>query len=174
MAMKLRAADSVSVAFIGDGTLGEGVVYETLNLASLWKLPLVIVCEDNAWSQSTPKSLNMAGTVAQRFEAFDVPVTELDTTDVREIADAARDVIAKTRRGGPQALLIHTYRLCHHSKNDDNRPAEEVDHRWTLDPLRIHGARILEAKVADIQSEVTNAMIEVVSEARASLSTQRL
>jgi acetoin:2,6-dichlorophenolindophenol oxidoreductase subunit alpha len=173
MAQKLRGTAAISVAFIGDGTLGEGIVYETLNLASLWKLPLLIVCEDNGWSQSTPRSLNMAGACAPRFEAFEVPVTELDTTDVRKIADAAKEVIAKTRRSGPQALLIHTYRLCHHSKNDDNRPPEEIQSRWKLDPLRVHGIRITQATRDTIESEITNAMTEIVSEARALLSTQR-
>ena len=74
LAEKLRQSDRVSTVFIGDGTLGEGMVYETLNLASLWKLPLWIVLENNGWSQSTPLALNFAGSMAGRFDAFNIPV----------------------------------------------------------------------------------------------------
>ena len=69
MANQLSGSDALSLVFIGDGTLGEGAVYETLNIASLWSLPLVVVLEDNGWSQSTPSSVNLAGDVVARFEA---------------------------------------------------------------------------------------------------------
>lgn len=167
LAEKLRDRGAISVAFLGDGTLGEGVVYETLNIASLWKLPLLLVCEDNGWSQSTPKRVNMAGASAARFTAFDLPVREVDTTDVVAIAAAAQEAIADVRQEcSPQVLLIHTYRLCHHSKNDDNRPKEEVEHRWSLDPLRIHGGRLHPDRCAAIEQEVTDAMERVVAAAR--------
>src|SRR3954453_10965984 len=116
-------ADAVSLVFIGDGTLGEGAVYETLNIAALWNLPLVVVLEDNEWAQSTPSSANLAGDIRERFSAFGLPVWELDSTDVEEIGTAAGEAVGHARRaGGPAALVVHTYRLCHHSKNDDNRP----------------------------------------------------
>ena len=67
LAEQLRGSDGLSVVFLGDGTLGEGIVYETLNLTALWQLPLLLVVEDNGWSQSTPSSLNLAGDIAARF-----------------------------------------------------------------------------------------------------------
>src|SRR4029077_13151441 len=85
LAKKLRGDASISVVFIGDGALGEGVVYETLNLASLWQLPLLVVLENNEWAQSTPIRANTAGSLRARFEAFGLPVHELETTDVRAI-----------------------------------------------------------------------------------------
>jgi TPP-dependent pyruvate/acetoin dehydrogenase alpha subunit len=165
LAQELSGGDGVSVVFIGDGTLGEGLVYETLNLASLWQLPLLIVLEDNGWSQSTPSRMNLAGSMSARFEAFGLDVEEVDSTDIAEIAPIARSAVEKVRTcRSPVALVIHTYRLCHHSKNDDNRPVEEVEARWALDPLVIHGARLDPESIVQIDSEVEAALDEIVSD----------
>lgn len=143
LAKQLAGSTGLSVVFIGDGTLGEGATYETLNLASLWKLPLVVVLEDNEWAQSTPSSANTAGSMRDRFTAFGLPVFEIDSTDVEEIDVLAERALSRARTGRePVAIIIHTYRLCHHSKNDDNRPADEVAARWVLDPIEIHGRRL--------------------------------
>jgi acetoin:2,6-dichlorophenolindophenol oxidoreductase subunit alpha len=163
----LRGSDGLSVVFLGDGTLGEGVVYETLNLAALWQLPLLVVVEDNGWSQSTPSSLNLAGDIAARFTAFGLPVIEIDTTDVLEIEAAAGEVVSGCRaRHGPGVLLIHTYRLCHHSKNDDNRPSEEVRARWAYDPLVVHSRRLDAEELAEIEREVDEALADCVTRVR--------
>jgi TPP-dependent pyruvate/acetoin dehydrogenase alpha subunit len=168
LAGRLRGSGGLSVVFLGDGTLGEGVVYETLNLAALWRLPLLVVLEDNGWAQSTPRALNLAGDVAARFTAFGLPVVEVDTTDVLEIRAAARRAVSVCRsRPGPGVLVIHTYRLCHHSKNDDNRPVEEVRARWALDPLAVHGARLDGAERRAIESEVEEALQDCVEAVRA-------
>src|SRR5688500_6439347 len=110
LAIKMRNESSVSVAFISDGTMGEGVVYETLNLASLWQIPLFLVCEDNEWSQSTPSHLNMAGGIEPRIAAFGIPVVELETTNVLEIHEVAGEEIDRIRAGdGPRKVLILSY-----------------------------------------------------------------
>jgi len=168
MAEQLTGSDGLSVVFIGDGTLGEGIVYETLNLAALWSLPLLVVVEDNEWSQSTPSSANLAGAIADRFTAFGLPVAELASTDVLELDEVARRTVESCReRRGPGVLVIHTYRLCHHSKNDDNRPEAEVAARWELDPLAIHGVRLDVEEREAIDAEVEDALAEVVVRARA-------
>jgi acetoin:2,6-dichlorophenolindophenol oxidoreductase subunit alpha len=168
MAKQLDCGRGVSVVFIGDGTLGEGVTYETLNLAALWKLPLVVVLEDNAWSQSTPSSANLAGSMRERFAAFGLPVFELDSTDVEELDELAGRALAQARRQeGPVAIVIHTYRLCHHSKNDDNRPGEEVAARWELDPIELHGRRLDGSARAAIDAEVEAALQATVERALA-------
>ncbi len=165
LAQQLSGGDDISVVFIGDGTLGEGAVYESLNLASLWQLPLLVVLEDNGWSQSTPSHLNLAGGMRERFEAFGIAVEEIDSTDIHEIEPAAhRAVTAVREQRAPRALIIHTYRLCHHSKNDDNRPREEVEARWALDPLLIHGRRLDAATSARIDEDVAEAIEELVTE----------
>jgi len=167
LAEQLRGSDKLSVVFLGDGTLGEGVVYETLNLAALWQLPLLVVLEDNGWSQSTPSRLNLAGDMAARFTAFGLPVVEVDTTDVLEVEAAAGEVVAGCRAGhGPGALLIHTYRLCHHSKNDDNRPVEEVASRWAYDPLAVHSRRLDPGDLGAIDTDVEDALEALVDRVR--------
>jgi len=167
LAEKLRGTDRVSVVFIGDGTLGEGLVYETLNMASLWKLPLWIIVENNGWSQSTPLHLNFAGSMTGRFEAFGIPTREIGTTDVLELDAIAEEEIGKVRaEGGPRVLVIHTYRLCHHSKNDDNRPAEEIAKWREIEPLVIHGRRLRGTDRARVDREVEAALADVVAEAK--------
>ena len=158
----------ISCVFVGDGALGEGVVYETLNIARLWRLPLFVVVEDNAWSQSTPKRINMAGSIAGRFQAFDWPVREIESTDIHEISQVAQQEIQTLRQeGGPRALIINTYRLCHHSKSDDGRPQDEVQARVANEPLRVHGPRVSKEARAAIESEVQQALQENEDRVRA-------
>jgi acetoin:2,6-dichlorophenolindophenol oxidoreductase subunit alpha len=168
LAKQLDGDDGLSVVFIGDGTLGEGATYEALNLASLWKLPLVVVLEDNEWAQSTPASANLAGSMSGRFAAFGIPVFEIDSTDVEEIGALAGRALGRAReQEGPVAIIVHTYRLCHHSKNDDNRPAEEVAARWDLDPIEIHGRRLDPSARTAIDAEVESALRDVIDRALA-------
>lgn len=165
-AKQLDGGAGVSLVFIGDGTLGEGATYETLNLASLWRLPLVVVLEDNGWAQSTPSRAGLAGDMRDRFTAFGIPAFEIESTDVEEIGSVAGSALAKARtRQGPVAVIIHTYRLCHHSKNDDNRPADEVAARWDLDPLKLHGRRLEPAMRSTIDAEVESALRDVIDRA---------
>jgi TPP-dependent pyruvate/acetoin dehydrogenase alpha subunit len=168
LAKQLDGDDGLSVVFIGDGTLGEGATYEALNLASLWKLPLVVVLEDNEWAQSTPASANLAGSMSGRFAAFGIEVFEIDSTDVEEIGALAGRALGRAReQEGPVAIIVHTYRLCHHSKNDDNRPAEEVAARWDLDPIEIHGRRLEVSARTAIDAEVESALRDVIDRALA-------
>ena len=167
MAMKLRGSDRISVVFMGDGTMGEGVVYESLNIAALWKLPLLCVLENNLWSQSTPIAVNVAGQLADRFRAFGIPVREVKSNDVVELdAIGAEEIGAVRKSGAPRALILETYRLCHHSKSSDARPEDEVKARWSNEPLSIHGPRIGGDR-ARIDREVEEAIEEVVKRARA-------
>lgn len=168
LAEQLRGSRNLSVVFVGDGTLGEGVLYETMNIASLWRLPLLVVLEDNGWSQSTPISVNVSGDIAARFEAFNLPVRALDTTDVLEIDRVAGEEIGLAREElAPRVLILHTYRLCHHSKNDDNRPVDEVEARWKIEPLAIHGSRLDAGQREAIERGVDLALAETVEQARA-------
>jgi TPP-dependent pyruvate/acetoin dehydrogenase alpha subunit len=166
LAKQLDGGAGLSVVFIGDGTLGEGATYEALNLAALWKLPLVVVLEDNEWAQSTHSSANLAGSMRDRFAAFGFPVFEIDSTDVEKLDAVAGCALAQARTlEGPVAILIHTYRLCHHSKNDDNRPEEVVAARWALDPVEIHGRRLDPSARSVIDAEIESALQDVVVEA---------
>jgi TPP-dependent pyruvate/acetoin dehydrogenase alpha subunit len=168
LSMKLSGTDGISVVFMGDGAFGEGVVYETFNIASLWRIPLLVVVENNSYSQSTPIAVNFAGDMQTRFAAFGIPATLLESTDVLEIDEAAaREVAAVRESRAPRALVIDTYRLCHHSKSDDNRPEDEIALRWESEPLVVHGARLDEAERARIDGEVDEAIAELVDELKA-------
>lgn len=124
----------IAAAYVGDGTWGEGAVYEALNMAALWRLPVLVVVEDNGIAQSTPTSAHLAGTIAGRARAFGVEYAEIATHDIPAIRAAAGPVIARVRDGGgPAVVRFLTRRLGPHSKGDDTRPAEEVAALWEDD-----------------------------------------
>lgn len=143
MALAERRRGGIAIVFLGDGALGEGAVYESLNIAALWRLPVLFVVENNRYAQTTPIQLHLAGDIAARFGAFGIPVDERDTTDVLEIRDLAEQALARLRGGeGPQALVLHTYRFSPHSRGDDLRDPLEIEHFRLRDPLLVHGARL--------------------------------
>jgi len=155
LAERERGAGGVVVAFLGDGTLGEGVVYESLNLASLWELPLVLVVENNRYAQTTPIARHLAGSLTGRFAAFGIPVEEAETTDVLEVRRLTQPRLDAARVGeGPQALVLHTYRFSAHSKGDDTRDPAEIERYRKADPLPLHAARLTAAEVERLQREV--------------------
>ncbi len=140
---RLRSA-SVVVVFMGDGTLGEGIVYECLNMASLWRLPVLFVLENNQIAQTTPVQLSLAGEITKRFEAFGIPAAWLDSSDVLEILPLAGDLLQSVRsKRSPRALVIKTARLGTHSKGDDTRSKAEIAALWqSRDPIAIQAARV--------------------------------
>jgi TPP-dependent pyruvate/acetoin dehydrogenase alpha subunit len=155
LAEKFKKSGKIAVVFIGDGTLGEGVVYETLNLASLWNLPLLFVVEANGFAQSTPTALQLAGGFTQRAEAFGVRAAEGDGNDLAAVMALARDAVAAVRKESrPAWLVLHTYRLGPHSKGDDNRSATELEQGRARDPLPQVRAQLADKIAAEIESRV--------------------
>ena len=143
LAEREKGTGAVVVVFMGDGTLGEGVVYESLNIASLWKLPIVFVVENNFYAQSTPSRLGVAGSIPDRASAFGIETQALATTDVEEIRRAAIAAVDGVRATGePHFLLLETYRFSPHSKGDDFRDPAEIEERRTVDPLAVAGRRL--------------------------------
>lgn len=127
LANKLLGNNNIGIVFIGDGTLGEGVLYETMNIISKWEIPLMIVCENNFYAQSTPQSVNLAGDILKRAEAFNITTFKSDTGKVEEIINNAEASINFVRETGKPAFhLVDTYRLKAHSKGDDDRDAAEI------------------------------------------------
>lgn len=166
---KLRQTNQLSVVFIGDGTLGEGIVYESLNMASLWNIPVLYIVENNFWAQSTASKDTLSGRITERFNAYAIETKQLATTDVCTISESARTSIDYVReKQRPFALVIDTYRLCHHSKNDDFRPAAEVEQRKNDDPLGIQGKRISAGARKKIMAEIEHAIDSAVSYLRKS------
>jgi TPP-dependent pyruvate/acetoin dehydrogenase alpha subunit len=155
---------SVTIAFLGDGTLGEGVIYEAFNMASLWSAPIFFVLENNRIAQTTPIELAVAGEVSSRFKAFDIPTDELDTSDVLEILPLAGELLAEVRNhASPRALILNTCRLGPHSKGDDTRSQEVINAlRSVRDPIEIHAQYLSPGSrhqiEADVEAEVRNAL----------------
>ena len=158
LAEKHKGSGAVTTVFIGDGTLGQGVVYESMNMASLWSLPLLVVLENNHIAQTTPTDLVLSGSIPARFEAFGVKASELDTSDVLLIRDAAEKILAEVRAANrPQALILNTVRFAAHSKGDDTRDTAEVERlKVTRDPLNISAERLAADELNDLQREIDN------------------
>lgn len=156
LAEKRKNSGTLAVAFLGDGTFGQGVVYESFNLASLWSAPLLFVVENNHIAQTTPTSMVLTGEILTRFNAFDIPTVEMNSSDVLEIQSIAIDLLEAVRfLQSPRALIIHTERFGPHSKGDDTRsPAMLEAIRRERDPLAIHAPRLEERERQDMEELV--------------------
>ncbi len=163
-ALAEKEAGGIACIFLGDGTLGQGVLYESLNMASLWNAPVLFVVEDNAIAQTTPGSLNLAGEVGVRAAAFGIRGFHHAGTDVEAILTLAAEAVDYVRSGRPAWLHLETVRMGPHSKGDDTRPAEEIERAHGLDPLLLQRARVpeweaLEARAAALaEAALTQAM----------------
>lgn len=167
LAEKMKGTGRIAVVFIGDGTLGQGVVYEALNMASLWSVPVLFVVENNFWAQSTPTDKELAGDMVARGRAFGIDAGEIASTDAEALYGHFAPIIDKVRREQrPHFEVVHTYRLCHHSKSDDQRPVEEVAAHEKDDPLRIMRPRLAPERVATLEREAAARVEEVVEWAR--------
>ncbi|MGD0947488.1 MAG: thiamine pyrophosphate-dependent dehydrogenase E1 component subunit alpha [Candidatus Binatia bacterium] len=159
LAEKRQNSGVIVAVFLGDGTFGEGVVYESFNIASLWRVPVLFVVENNRYAQTTPLSANFSGDFCLRFKAFDIDIDELDTTDVVVIREAAESVVASVREmGGPRAMLLNTYRFSPHSKGDDVRDPAEIEHYRQFDPIVLMRARLSDG---EYDSSLTAARDEI-------------
>jgi TPP-dependent pyruvate/acetoin dehydrogenase alpha subunit len=180
LAEKRKGSDVIVIAFMGDGTLGEGVVYEALNMASLWQAPILFVLENNRIAQTTPIEMAVAGDISARFNAFNITVRVLDSSDVKEILPVAAELIAEVRSlKSPHTLILNTYRFGPHSKGDDIRDKHEINQlRMARDPILIHARRLdsnhkaaIELKVEkDIQEAFDQALADPLTDASKALT----
>ena len=134
---KLNNDAGVAISFIGEGTLGEGVVYETLNIDALWKLPHLVICENNFYSQSTPQEQSVAGQISARASAFGIRTFEANCWDLTHLDMTLAEAFAHVRTGLPAFVTVRTYRLNPHSKGDDLRDGKELEWFRVRDPLNI-------------------------------------
>jgi len=135
---KLKDTGAIGIVFIGDGTLGEGTLYETMNIISKWEVPLLIVCENNFYAQSTPQHIHLAGDILARAEAFGIKTGKGNTWDPEELLQQAREAIDYVRtETKPCFFLVETYRLNAHSKGDDDRDPADVARYSEKDFLNI-------------------------------------
>ena len=153
------------MCFFGEGALGQGVLYEVMNLAALWKLPVIYVCENNMYNEYTHYSETTAGDILTRPLGFGVPASSVDGQDVRAVNAEAARLIERARKGeGPSFLMCNTYRYRGHHVGDMNREyrTKVEEQKWMSerDPLLILSNWLLAEKLADssqletIQKEV--------------------
>lgn len=151
-AEKKRDSDAVVTVFLGDGTLGQGVVYETMNIAALWKIPILFVVENNLYAQTTPISLHLSGKIIDRAKAFNIEAMELSTNDVLKIAAETKPILDFVRLNKlPYFLVLNTYRLAPHSKGDDFRSRGEIDSWKKKDPLTVLRSRLSKKSTIDTE-----------------------
>lgn len=152
---KMRGTDQVVACFFGDGALGQGLLYEVMNMASLWKLPVIYVCENNLYNEYTHYSETTAGELTGRAKAFDIHAEMIDGQDVQLVYTTMQKLVARARRSeGPAFLECQTYRYHGHHVGDINRAyyrskEEERDWMTNRDPLKILSTRLIAQKLVD-------------------------
>lgn len=153
-AEKEKKSNSIVTVFIGDGTFGQGVVYESMNIASLWNLPLLIVLENNQYAQSTPTYLEHSGELSKRAESFKIKSDELDVKDAVNVYDIANKSVNYVRNNSkPFFLVLNTYRLAPHSKGKDYRDKNEIMKYKNNDPLLLMRNKIKKTDIDIISIE---------------------
>ena len=163
---KHLGTNQVTVCFFGEGALGQGVLYEVMNLASLWKLPVIYACENNLYNEYTHYSETTAGDLLARGTAFGLPAESVDGQDVRAVYATAKRLVERARKGeGPAFLLCNTYRYTGHHVGDINREyyrSKQEEQQWKSerDPIKNLADWLVEQKHTDaaaldrIQAEV--------------------
>ena len=148
----------VAVCFFGEGALGQGVLYEVMNLAQLFKLPVIYVCENNLYTEYTHYSETTAGDILMRATAFGLEAASVDGQDVRTVHDISQRLVDRARRGdGPAFLLCNTYRYHGHHVGDINREyyrSKQEEQLWKTerDPIANFGKWLVEQKLADTEA----------------------
>src|SRR5215469_11505633 len=154
MSASRRGSGQVAVCFFGDGALGQGLLYETMNMASLWRLPVIYVCENNLYNEYTHYLETTAGDLMARPRAFGIETAEVDGQDVMAVQAAAAAAVARARAGqGPSFLLCHTYRHRGHHVGDVDRSyyrSREEEDSWLRDrdPIALLAARLTQCGAA--------------------------
>jgi TPP-dependent pyruvate/acetoin dehydrogenase alpha subunit len=160
----------VAVCFFGEGALGQGVLYEVMNMAALWKLPVIYVCENNMYNEYTHFSETTAGDILARGPAFGVPSEQVDGQDVLAVFSAAKKLVARARAGeGPSFLMVNTYRYTGHHVGDVSRDyyrSKQEEQTWKSDrdPIKILTGWLTAGSIADsaqldrIQAELKTEM----------------
>lgn len=158
LSAKMRGTDQVAVCFFGEGALGQGILYEVMNMASLWKLPVIYVCENNLYNEYTHYRETTAGDLTARPQAFGIPTEEVDGQDVRAVYITTLPLVARARQGeGPAFLLCNTYRSMGHHVGDVDRSyyrSKEEEQRWRKerDPLTLLARWLLDRQLIDAAS----------------------
>jgi len=158
LAHKRLGRTAVAVAFFGDGALAEGLLHECLNMAALWRLPLLFVCENNGWSEFLPSDKQIAFKLKDLAAAYGIPHTSVDGNDVAAVADAAAEVVAD----GPAVLECLTTRVRGHFEGDAQKYRDPADMQAPSerDPLRIAARELARLGIGEESLEAVRARVE--------------
>jgi acetoin:2,6-dichlorophenolindophenol oxidoreductase subunit alpha len=174
LSAKRLGTDRVAVCFFGEGALGQGVLYEVMNVAQLWKLPVIYVCENNLYTEYTHFTETTAGDIPARATAFGLQAETVDGQDVRAVYAIAAKLVDRARTGGgPSFLLCNTYRYTGHHVGDINREyyrSKEEEKHWKSerDPIKLLSQWLIEQGLANlaqfsrIQSEMESEIKQAV------------
>ena len=172
LSIKLRGTDQVVTCFFGEGASNQGTFHESINMASIWKLPVIFVCENNLYAMGTRQSRVMAiENVADRAVAYRIPGVIVDGNDVLAVYEATEKAVERARKGeGPTLIECKTYRHKGHSRVDPAkyRPKEEVEEWLAKDPIKRFKEKLLqtntltESEIQQIEKEVSDEIEEAV------------
>jgi pyruvate dehydrogenase E1 component alpha subunit len=172
LSAKLRKTDQVVACFFGEGASNQGTFHESINMASIWQLPVIFVCENNLYAMGTRQSVVMTiENIADRAIAYGIPGVSVDGNNVLAVYEAVQKAVERARKGeGPTLIECKTYRHKGHSRVDPAkyRPKEEVEEWLAKDPINRFKERLLqtnaltETEIQQIQKEVTSKIEEAV------------
>lgn len=164
---KLLGKDDVTVCFFGDGATAQGLMYEVMNMAALWNLPVIYACENNGYSEYTKTEEIAAGSITARAEAFGIEAHQIDGQDVLAVNELTQDLVARARMGeGPFFMELMTYRYHGHHVGDINREyyrskEEEQDWKENRDPIIKFRSWLVEQGIAtEDEIEAMNAEVK--------------
>ena len=166
-AVTLRGQRRVVVAFLGDGAVAQGAFHEAVNLAALWHLPLVILCENNGFAEFASSTSQHPVEIEHRARGYGIPYTAVDGNDVLEVAAIMADVVDRVRDGGgPHLIEARTYRMSGHYVGDPERYRDEQERQaWAArDPLQMIEARLVELGVTTQELTATDRHIKATIE----------
>ncbi len=172
---KLLGTDDVTVCFFGDGATAQGLLYEVMNMAALWHLPVIYACENNGYSEYTKTEEIAAGSITARAEAFGIEAHTVDGQDVLAVNTLTEKLVARARKGeGPFFVELMTYRYHGHHVGDINREyyrskGEEKDWRDNKDPITLF-ARYLTKEGIATSDELAAMQAEIKTEAAAAVA----
>jgi 2-oxoisovalerate dehydrogenase E1 component len=174
VASQLRADESVALAFFGDGAAAHGAFHEALNLAAVWRLPVIFFCENNGYAEFSPVSAQHGASLEQRASGYGIRYAGVDGNDVVANADTVGELVSEARAGrGPAVVEAETYRWHGHYEGDPERyrSSDELEEWQARDPLVVHHARLIEAGVKDdeikaLESSIAEELDQAVEAAR--------
>lgn len=141
-ALKRKSEKGISICFLGDGALHEGLVYEAMNIAAKWQLPILFILENNQIAQSTAQAETLAGSIQGRAEAFGLNYLKADIWNIDELFSKMQQGFTQAQNFQASFLEVDCYRLAPHSKGDDTRPEAEKEHYRSIDPLLVHSKNL--------------------------------